>query len=91
MRHARPDDLENINSLMKELRNIAGIREKQTGHLYFKGKNVIHFHMDQDDIYADIGDSRIKLTFPVDKDQSAVIVEKVRHYMFEITEESKKH
>lgn len=91
MRHARSDELDSIHVLIGELRNIDGIREKHAGHFYFKGKNVIHFHYDLGTIYADIGDSRIKITSPVDTDQVAGILHTVRLYMGEIIREVKKH
>ncbi|WP_393971989.1 hypothetical protein OXIME_000586 [Oxyplasma meridianum] len=91
MRHASVDEVERIQIILKELRNIDGIRENQIGHFYFKGKNVIHFHTHQDDIYADIGDTRIKLTLPMDTVQIAEILNNVNQYMIKIAEERRKH
>jgi hypothetical protein len=90
MRHTILDEVGKINILSKELRDIDGIRERQIGHFYFKGKNVIHFHTDQDDIYADIVHSRIKLNLPVDTVQRAKILYLVSQYMIKITEERRK-
>lgn len=84
MRHARIGDLTQITQLLEEIRNIEMLKEKQPTHFYFKGKNVIHFHIDDNEIFADIGNMRFKVNIPVDADQVDRIKAKIKEYMGEI-------
>ena len=84
VRHAKIGDLTQINQLLQEIRNIKMLREKQPTHFYYKGKNVIHFHIDNNEIFADIGNMRFKINIPVDTDQVDRIKTKINEYMDEI-------
>jgi hypothetical protein len=60
MRHAKAGDLSGIAPLLGRIRKIKGVREKGTAHFYFRGRSVIHFHVDEDGaVYADVGDMRM--------------------------------
>jgi hypothetical protein len=59
MKHAKIDELYEINTLIESIRKIKNVTEKTPGHFYYKNRNVIHFHVNSKIIYADIGDTRI--------------------------------
>lgn len=59
MRHARVADLDKYRPLVERIRSLPEIKEKTPTHFYYKGKNVIHFHTDGNQTYADIGSLRI--------------------------------
>ena len=59
MKHATIEQLTPISDLLEEVRKIHGMKEKTQGHFYVKNRNVLHFHTDSGEIYADIGDIRI--------------------------------
>ncbi len=61
MRHATEGDLKDMHNLLEKVRAIPGVKEKQFGHFYYKGKNVLHFHEDAGRIYADVGEQRIQV------------------------------
>jgi hypothetical protein len=54
MRHAKADDLVRLSSLLVELRALDGLKEKTPGSFYRGSKGFLHFHIDSDDVYADV-------------------------------------
>ncbi len=84
VRHARIEELSQISELIQEIRNMENIREKQPSHFYYKGKNIIHFHMDNSDIFADIGNKRIKIDIPLNAIQIDKIKTEIKTYELEI-------
>jgi hypothetical protein len=54
MRHARADDLTRCGPLLDDLRTIDGLVEKTPGSFYRKSKGFLHFHIDGDDVFADV-------------------------------------
>jgi hypothetical protein len=54
MRHATPEDLDAIEPLLEQLRAVRGIHEKKPGIFYRGSKAFLHFHVDQDDFFADV-------------------------------------
>jgi hypothetical protein len=54
MRHARADDLGRLTSLLTELRAIEALVEKRPGTFYRRSKGFLHFHIDGDDVFADV-------------------------------------
>jgi hypothetical protein len=54
MRHARDDDLDRIEPLLAQLREIDGLTEKSRGVFYRRSRAWLHFHADGDDTYADV-------------------------------------
>ena len=54
MRHARPDDLDRIDSLLSSLRTIDGLKEKRRGTFYRGSKAFLHFHEHEGDIVCDV-------------------------------------
>ena len=80
MKHANSDDLKSVDQLLEKVRKIQGIVEKQPGHFYHKGKNVLHFHEEHGSLFADIGDERMKVSEFLYRE----IVKKVEIYISEI-------
>jgi hypothetical protein len=54
VRHARDADLDRIEPLLTQLREIDGLTEKRRGVFYLRSRACLHFHADGDDTYADV-------------------------------------
>src|SRR4051794_39196593 len=54
MRHARPDDLERIAPLLEHLRALDQLTERTPGSFYRKSSAFLHFHVDGENVYADV-------------------------------------
>jgi hypothetical protein len=59
MRHARPDDLVDLQPLLEQLRGLDGLVERTPGSFYRRGRGFLHFHVDGDRLFCDV-----KLTGP---------------------------
>lgn len=51
MKHANEIDLVKINEFIMKIREYKQIKENKYGHFYYKGRSVVHFHVDKDGIY----------------------------------------
>ena len=71
MRHARPEDLDRIDTLLARLRTIDGMREKKRGVFYVGSKSFLHFHEDPAGMFADLtvsaGFERFRVTTPAEQ------------------------
>ena len=54
MRHATEADLDRLDDLLAELRKVPAIRERKRGHFQHRARAFLHFHADDDDMYADV-------------------------------------
>jgi hypothetical protein len=54
MKHARDEHLDQLESLLEELRKLEGLREKKRGVFYRKSRAFLHFHDDPAGLYADV-------------------------------------
>jgi hypothetical protein len=54
LRHARAEDLDQLTPLLEQLRALDGLQERTPGSFYRKSSGFLHFHIDGDDIYADV-------------------------------------
>ena len=54
MAHASPEALKPLLSLLRQLREIKGLTEKQPGIFYLRSNAFLHFHDDQGTLYADL-------------------------------------
>jgi len=54
MRHAREEDLEALEALLAALRATDGLTEKRPGVFYRRSKALLHFHVDDDVLFADV-------------------------------------
>ena len=61
VKHAKIEELYEVDTLMEGIRRIKNLKETIPGHFYYKGKNVLHFHIDRSSIYADVGNTRIMI------------------------------
>lgn len=53
MRHATPDDLEQVHALLEQLRALPGLVERTPGTFYRRSRALCHFHHDPSGMYAD--------------------------------------
>jgi hypothetical protein len=54
VRHARPEALDRLESMLSRLRMTPGLTEKSRGVFYRKSKAFLHFHEDPTGLYADV-------------------------------------
>jgi len=54
MKHATPAGLDELNGLLRDLRNVEGIKEKTRGVFYRGSRAFLHFHEDPTGFYADV-------------------------------------
>jgi hypothetical protein len=54
VRHATSDDLDSLEALLQELRNIAELRERKRGYFSRSGHAFLHFHEDAGEFYVDV-------------------------------------
>jgi hypothetical protein len=54
MRHARPEDLDQIEALLAELRKLPKLRERKRGYFSRGSHAFLHFHEDAGDFYVDV-------------------------------------
>jgi len=54
VRHATQDDLDRLEPLLAELRNLPGLRERKRGYFSRKSQAFLHFHEDAGDFYVDV-------------------------------------
>jgi hypothetical protein len=54
VRHARPEDLDRLGTLLPTLRGLPALRERKPGSFYRGGRAFLHFHEDAGDLYADV-------------------------------------
>jgi len=76
MRHARGTDLDRIEPLLSQLREIDGLAERTPGAFYRRSKGFLHFHVDGDDFYADAklaGDDFDRVRVTTKREQQALV------------------
>ncbi len=56
MRHARDGDLDRLEDLLAQLRQLPGLTEKKRGVFYRKSRGFLHFHEDPKGMFADLSD-----------------------------------
>ena len=54
MRHARPEDLTQIEPLLARVRQLGGMIERKPGTFYRKRDAILHFHTDGEAFAADV-------------------------------------
>jgi hypothetical protein len=54
MRHASPDDHEQLDGLLAALRATDSLTEKSPGAFYHRSKAFLHFHTDPSGLFADV-------------------------------------
>jgi hypothetical protein len=54
VRHATPEDLAEVDDLLRALRTIDGLVEKRPGVFSHRSRAFLHFHADPSGLYADV-------------------------------------
>ncbi len=54
MRHATAADLDRLEPLLTELRDLPELRERKRGYFSRGARAFLHFHEDDGDFYADV-------------------------------------
>ncbi|EKU97491.1 hypothetical protein Lepto7375DRAFT_6687 [Leptolyngbya sp. PCC 7375] len=54
MKHASAETIAFLNALLEQIRSLPGLKEKKLGIFYRKSRAFLHFHEDNDKIYADV-------------------------------------
>jgi hypothetical protein len=54
VRHARDEDLDQLEPLLAELRKMCALREKRRGNFSRGSRAFLHFHADPSGLYADV-------------------------------------
>lgn len=54
MHHPKPGELDRITPLLDDLRALEGLTERNPAVFYHRSKAFLHFHIDVDDVYADV-------------------------------------
>jgi len=65
MKHAGDDALEQLGSLLDQLRGIDELKEKRPGVFYCRSKAFLHFHEDHSGLFADLRSDDEFLRFEV--------------------------
>jgi hypothetical protein len=79
VRHATEEELDQLESLLVELRQVPQLRERKRGSFSRGSRAFLHFHEDVGDLYVDVrfGDSfeRVRVT---GRDEQAEFLARVR-------------
>ena len=54
VRHATQEDLDQLEALLAELRELPGLRERKRGYFSRGSRAFLHFHEDGGDFYVDV-------------------------------------
>jgi hypothetical protein len=54
VKHVSPEGLDQLETLLDELRALTTLREKKRGVFYRKSRAFLHFHEDPSGLYADV-------------------------------------
>jgi len=54
MRHATRDDLDRVEALLAQLRELPQLRERKRGYFSRGSRAFLHFHEDAGDLYVDV-------------------------------------
>lgn len=87
MAHCPEDKLTDLVDFFAELRNWPGLKEKQPGIFYFKGRGFLHFHIKDGKRWADIREGKnwgSPLDLPFDPDPKcldAFVAEAKRRFL----------
>ena len=82
MRHAVSESLDQLASLLDQLRSLPGLNEKTRGVFYVRSRAFLHFHEDPKGLFADLRDAAGK-----DFDRFAVNDEASRAALLALTAE----
>jgi hypothetical protein len=79
MRHATDSDLDQLESVLQQLRHVQGLRERKRGYFSHGSRAFLHFHADDGDLYVDVRwhqtFQRVRIT---SEDERSQFLEQVR-------------
>lgn len=79
MRHATQDDLDRVDALLGELRELPRLRERKPGSFSVASKAFLHFHADASDVYVDVRlDGTFRRLKVTTRDDQAAFLAQVR-------------
>jgi hypothetical protein len=79
VRHATQEDLDHVEELLGELRQLPQLRERKRGHFSRGSRAFLHFHEDAGDLYADVRlDSRFQRMRVTSRREQAELLSQVR-------------
>jgi|SRR5579871_801521 len=75
VKHATPETIARLGSLLSEIRKVPGLTEKSPGTFYQRSSAFLHFHEDPAGIFVDIKLDTEWLRLPVNsaRDRSALL------------------
>jgi hypothetical protein len=79
VRHATQEDLDRIEALLAELRQLPQLRERKRGYFSRGSRAYLHFHEDCGDFYADVRlDGEFQRMRVTSRDEQANFLDRVR-------------
>jgi len=73
MKHAGPEALDSVETLLERLGHVSGPREKKRGTFYRGSRAFLHFHEDPVGLFADVpfrdDFERLRVTTPEEQDE----------------------
>lgn len=80
LKHATGNALDRLEDLLKEIRQISNLKEKQRGIFYFKSTAFLHFHEDPAGLFADLKINDQFQLFPVNNATENTCVKNQKSY-----------
>jgi hypothetical protein len=78
MRHATQEDLDQLEVLLAQLRQLPQLRERRRGYFSWGGRAFLHFHEDAGDYYVDVKlDSKFQRMKITSRSEQAVFLTRV--------------
>lgn len=85
MGHCKPEELNDIEDILEEIRQFDGLKERKKGVFYYKSKGFLHFHSKDGERWADArcgvnwGDA-IDLPFTASPKQKKAFLKTIAYY-----------
>jgi hypothetical protein len=80
VRHATPEDLDRVETLLVELRKLPQLRERKRGYFSRGSRAFLHFHEDAGDLYVDVRlDSTFQRVRVTSRNEQADLLSRVRN------------
>jgi hypothetical protein len=83
MAHCKSQDIEDLESVLDQIRELEAIKEKGHGKFYLKSASFLHFHIKADRRWADIRNgadwgSEVDISCPCSKKESMSFMAEVK-------------
>jgi len=75
MKHAGPEALDQIEAMLRQIRNVPGLTERSRGTFYKNSKAFLHFHEDPSGMHADLRltDDFVRYRVETEAEQAALL------------------